>query len=352
MSIPSATAWLAAAALAAAPVAAADRFADPLDLPAQASPLAARRPLTAVTAAGGRLVAVGHRGHIVWSDDGGASWAQASVPVSTDLTSVHFASPERGWAVGHDGVVLATDDGGRSWVKQLDARRLEELLAGAYARISRGEPPWLRAQLELLASSRGNASFLDVWFADERTGFAVGAFNLLVRTDDGGRTWTPWLHRSDNPAGLHLYAIRGVADDVYVAGEQGLVLKLDLATRRFRALPIPHGGGTFFGVTGDRATVLAYGLRGQAIRSGDCGAHWRKVGVPVDASLTGATVMRDGRIVIVTQAGHVLVSADDGESFQLAKVERTLPASSVAAYGANGVVLVGSGGARVEMLHQ
>jgi len=57
-------------------------FVDPLDAPATQSPLAAHSLLQGVTKAGSRLVAVGQRGHVVYSTDSGTSWKQASVPVS------------------------------------------------------------------------------------------------------------------------------------------------------------------------------------------------------------------------------------------------------------------------------
>ncbi len=55
---------------------------DPLEVPAFASAKAARSMLLGVAQAGPRLVAVGERGIIVYSDDQGQSWTQASVPVS------------------------------------------------------------------------------------------------------------------------------------------------------------------------------------------------------------------------------------------------------------------------------
>jgi photosystem II stability/assembly factor-like uncharacterized protein len=311
----------AAAAFAAAPhPARGGAFVDPLDAPARASALAARAPLHAVTSAGGRLVAVGERGHVLWSDDRGATWTQASVPASADLTGVRFASPQRGWAVGH-GVVLATADGGRSWVKQLDGRSLADAAP----------------------------SFLDVWFADERTGLAVGAFDLVVRTDDGGASWRPWPGRTENPRDLHLHSIAQAAGDLWIVGEQGLVLRLDRAAERFRAVAVPYRG-SFFGVVGAGRTVIAYGLRGRAFRSRDRGASWEEVDTGVASSLTGAAVTPDGCVVIVSESGQLLVSRDEGESFVLAKDGPAAPASAVAAADAGSLVVAGAAGVRVETL--
>ena len=95
------------AAASAAPATGAS-FIDPLDAPAMQSPLAARSMLQGVTKAGSRLVAVGQRGHVVYSADNGASWKQASVPVSSDMTAVFFRISvcESGpWAAGGAGGV-------------------------------------------------------------------------------------------------------------------------------------------------------------------------------------------------------------------------------------------------------
>jgi photosystem II stability/assembly factor-like uncharacterized protein len=97
-------------------------FQDPLDTPAVMDARAPRSLLNDIVLAGKRLVAVGQRGHIVYSDDHGKHWTQAAVPVSSDLTAVSFPTPMMGWAVGHDGVVLATKDGGVTWARQLDGR--------------------------------------------------------------------------------------------------------------------------------------------------------------------------------------------------------------------------------------
>jgi photosystem II stability/assembly factor-like uncharacterized protein len=316
-----ALAALAAAALAAAPrPSAAGAFVDPLDRPARPSARAARAPLHAVTRAGERLVAVGERGHVLWSDDGGARWQQAPVPVSADLTGVRFATAERGWAVGH-GVVLATADGGRTWVKQLDGRAL-------------GEPA---------------PSFLDVWFESERAGFAVGAFDLLLRTEDGGATWTSWRDRTENPRELHLHAIASAAGEVWIAGEQGLVLRLDRAAARFRAVAVPWRG-SFFGVVGAGSAVIAYGLGGHAFRSRDRGASWQEIETGVASSLTAAAVTPDGRLVMATEAGQLLVSRDEGSSFRLAKDGPAPPAWALALAGAGSLAVAGPAGVRLESL--
>ena len=182
---------------------------------------------------------------------------------------------------------------------------------------------------------------------------AIGELTFEVRqrrSIDGGVTWAPWRGRTENPRGLHLYAIRRVAGDVWAVGEQGLVLRLDPARGRFAAVRVPYAG-SFFGLAGNDRTVIAFGLRGHAFRSRDRGASWHRVETGVDEALTGAAAMPDGRMVLVTAAGRVLVSDDEGASFRLAPEGRgAAPASGVAPAGADAVAVVGAAGVSIARL--
>jgi hypothetical protein len=56
-------------------------------------------------------------------------------------------------------------------------------------------------------------------------------------------------------------------------------------------------------------------------------------------------------MVLVSQAGHVLVSADDGASFKPLKIERPTPAAAVVGAGQDVVVIAGPRGARAQPLN-
>lgn len=345
-----AAACLAVASRGGAPAVQGAEFVDPLDRPAARSALAPHALLNAVTRAGTRLVAVGQRGHVLWSDDAGARWMQAAVPVSSDLTAVHFPSPWRGFAVGHDGVVLATADGGRSWTKRLDGRGIEALLRARYGAPALAARGGIAEQARALAQRAPGVSLLAVWFADERVGFVAGAFGLVLHTEDGGESWIPWLDRVDNPRALHLYAIGRAGGAVLLAGEQGLLLRLDHEARRFRAARVPPGG-SFFALAATGRTAVIAGLGGRALRTGDAGESWQEVATGVVASVTGAAVLPGGQLVLVSQQGDVLVSGDGGRSFRRAgPAGRPQPTSSVAAADAETLVLAGPAGVRRERL--
>lgn len=334
--------------LAAAPPSA---FQDVLDSPAAKSTLAQRGLITGLAQSGKRLVAVGQRGHVLLSDDEGKSWRQTDVPASSDLVAVAFRTPTEAWAVGHDGIVLRSSDAGDTWVRVFDGRTAGAAMLDYYKRNAEllGDEKAAAALLqdvERFAAQGPENPFLDVAFESETTGYLVGAFGLILRTTDGGATWQPLLHATDNPKAMNLYAVRAVGGEVYIAGEQGLLLHLDRSAPdggRFRAIELPYKG-TLFGIAGTQRALLVHGLRGTVLRSTDGGRSWQPVPTGLQVGLTASATDAQGRIAIVSQAGHVLVSRDDGASFTSLELDRPLPAAAVALVAPSAVVIGGPRG--------
>ncbi|UTW12374.1 WD40/YVTN/BNR-like repeat-containing protein [Marinobacterium rhizophilum] len=326
-------------------------FVDVLDLPSAHSELASRQLLIDVTRAGQRFVAVGQRGHIVYSDDDGQHWQQARVPVSSDLTAVHFPTPTQGWAVGHDGIVLHSSDSGSTWQRQLDGRQLGQLMLDYYRTQAQAHPEEPRYAQQLdearrLEAEGADKPFLDVWFETPQRGYIIGAFNLIFQTVDGGRNWQPLQHRVDNPYALHLNAIAPAGKDLYIAGEQGLLLKLDPASGRFKALASPYAGSFFGLLDAADGALLAYGLRGHAFHSSDGGLSWTGVDTGTTASLTAGIRDTQGRLLLFSQAGQALVSHDRGLSFQALASQPAAPIAGATASADEGLILVGTQGVR------
>ncbi|WP_077034896.1 YCF48-related protein [Pelomonas sp. KK5] len=290
-------------------------FRDPLDTPAAASRIAAQAMYSDVArVAEGRFVAVGRRGMIVRSSDGGASWQQAPSPVSTDLLSLSFADEKQGWAVGHGGDEEAK-------------RSLQE--AERFKADGPGRP------------------LLAVRFSDALRGMAVGAYNLAIRTEDGGRTWRSIASQLDNPRGMHLYGIAEIDGRLWIAGEQGVLLKQetrqDGRNGRFAQVKTPYPG-SFFGIAGKAGEVVVYGLRGNALRSSDGGASWTALQTGTQSNLTAGTVLPDGRLVLAAMNGELLLSADDsGAAFtRLPQAQRS--AQFALAAGRSALVMAGARG--------
>lgn len=274
-----------------------------LDRPALAVRQPGRAVMLGIGTAGPRLVAVGERGIVVISDDGGKRWTQSPTPVSVTLTAVRFADSERGFAVGHGGTVLASADGGRTWTRKLDGRRIAELELQA-AKAS-GDPAKLKSAERFVADGP-DKPLLDLLVFDAQRALVVGAYGIALETSDGGTSWTPWRARLDNPKEVHLYAVRKRGDRIVVAGEQGLLLQSSDAGATFMRIATPYQGSYFTAeLPADAETVIA-GLRGNAWRSTDNGANWSQLASPMPVSITGSAVRADGSVVFVNQAGLML----------------------------------------------
>ena len=261
-----------------------------------------------IAAVGSRLVAVGERGVVALSDDGGHQWRQARVSVSVTLTGVRFANERVGMAVGHGGVVLATSDRGETWELVLDGRRIAQA-ALAQAR-TRGDDKAIKGAEQLVADGP-DKPLLDVLLIDERRAWVVGAYGLALATEDGGATWSSWAERLDNPTSQHLYAVRRRGDTVVLAGEQGLLLRSSDGGQTFKRLESPYRGSWFTAELMDERTWVVAGLRGNAWRSVDGGVSWVALPAPPGASITASTLTPDGRLLLASQAGFVV--SVDGE---------------------------------------
>ncbi len=308
---------------------------------AEPAPLASRSLLLDIAAAGERLVVVGERGHVLFSDDRGASWKQAEkVPTRALLTGVCFADAQRGVAVGHDEVIIVTADAGNTWDRVHYAPEAQQPL-------------------------------LDVWCGDGRA-IAVGAYSSYYTSEDGGRTWVPRKfeaaplvpppaaatsagesqYEDDLPADYHLNRIAVASSSrFYIAGEAGRLYRSDDAGLTWLELPSPYEG-SFFGITplaGD--TVLAYGLRGNLYRSDNAGASWERVSTDTVAMLNDAVSM-NGSVAVVGLSGTVLLSTDQARKFSLLQQPDRRGISAAIATGPGTLVTVGEGGVKIITLTQ
>ncbi len=286
------------------------------DAPEQSiqAPLASRSLILDAVAVDGALVAVGHRGHILISSDGGETWQQAEVPTRATLTGVDFHDRNLGWVVGHDSVILRTKDGGVTWERV----------------------HW---------APEDEAPFFDVWFSDADNGIAIGAYGSYFTTSDGGTTW------SFEPIGdtdWHLHQIARAADGrLYMAAEAGMAYRSDDGGATWTELLTPYMG-SFFGVLpleGD--VVLLFGLRGHLFRSEDAGESWLEIETGTVAMLTSGITLADGTIVITGLGGIVLVSSDGGHTFEIIEQSSRRGIQTVVQASDDSLLLVGEFGVRL-----
>lgn len=327
-------------------------FVDPLSLPSTPSENVIHSRMTAVAGSDQTLVAVGPLGHILVSGSLGQDWTQAPSPLSTDLVAVRFVGERKVWAVGHDGVILHSEDAGKTWSRQLDGNQVLEILREqlkGLALSTHAEATRTKDTLERAIADGAAKPFFDIAFLNEKEGFAVGPFNLAFHTLDGGKHWQSISELTENPEGLHLYGLAVVANKLWLVGERGLVRYWDSSTSSFQRVSTPYQG-SYFGIVGGHGSLLAFGMRGHAVRSTDEGRTWSLVDTGSQEAIAGGTEMSDGRIVLVTLAGEVLVSRNQGASFKVQRLLKPMAYFSVAQAGPDSVALVGALGVRVESL--
>lgn len=275
--------------------------------PSITSAMAAQSVMLSVARAGQRLVAVGERGFIIVSDDNGGTWKQVSSPVSMTLVKVRFIDDREGWAVGHAGIVLHSQDGGLSWNKQLDGVQAAGIELQAAKRFDDAEKI---AQAQQLVDDGPDKPFLDLLFLDAKNGWVVGAYGLAFATHDGGLSWQSIRSRIDDPSGLHLYAIERVGSDLFVAGEQGTLMRSSDEGQTFESLTSPYEGTTFGLQATHDGSILAFGLRGKAFESKDRGNTWQRLDTLQPVTLTSSLRLDDGSVLLADESGRVLRFAD------------------------------------------
>jgi len=318
---------------------------DSLDDPSFIVKEPAKAVLLSIARAGNTLVAVGERGIIITSKDG-KSWKQAVVPSSDSLTVVKFVSANKGWAAGHSGLVLHTENGGQTWTRQLDGWMAAQLASAAIkARFGGKTTPEAKSQLEnatRLVHEGPDKPFLDLEFEDEQKGIVVGAYGMILRTEDGGKTWTSWIDRLDNPEGHHLYAVAKIGRDIYIAGEQGLFFHSSDDGEHFKKIATPYAG-TYFGmVMTPGGEVILAGMKGTIMRFN--GRSFTAVDSPSKANLGAITWLQDGRLLLLNQAGQMLISRDKGKTVELLGLPPLPPSGGMIDTGDGTIMAVGMGG--------
>jgi photosystem II stability/assembly factor-like uncharacterized protein len=298
-------------------------LADPLDRPVEVMPLAQAALVLDIARAGDRYVAVGERGQILLSSNG-SEWTQtANVPLRSTLTAITAIGNEV-WAVGHDGVILHSADAGDNW--QIQRR-----------------DPWTAAAEGAEHDLRQGVPLLDVLFTDASHGIAIGAYSLLLTTSDGGKSWNgSRIHTIDDgahadaakaPATHDEIEVEGEESDTFsaaqlkigeesdphlngiartgsgalvIVGERGAVFLSRDGGASWKRSQLPYDGSMFGVIGGDNEHVLAFGLRGHVFESSDLGANWNEVQTGTELSLMAGTPLAGGGAVIVGANGIVL----------------------------------------------
>lgn len=225
----------------------------------------------------GKGVAVGAGGAIFESADAGIKWAK----VQHGLTDLALLAVDRRGphtiAVGQTGVVLIEESPGK------------------WAKIDSGDP-------NRLFSVSVNTSGLAV---------AVGEFGKVLKSEDGGRTWSPaapdWTAFADQESfgtgEPNMYSANvSESGEITIAGEYGVILRSKDKGASWRVLrPVTPGVPTIFAMhvaPAGQGNSYAVGQDGAMLISADGGVTWMQCTMSTKLNFLGVAASPDGHVVV------------------------------------------------------
>ncbi len=302
-------------------------------------------------------------------DVGQSGWSWGSPrPQGNDLAAIDFASGGRGYAAGAFGTLLKTEDAGATWSgiptgRQTDFSELQALgpdafVAGGGCTLRRSDDGGRTLKRLPFAASEANcpAPLAALSFASPQAGTLVLADGTVLRTDDGGQTFS---RRTALPGTRAAGASGFPRDVVFATADAGLASVSPGPGGEI--LRTADGGATWTSVlvapAGLRTLHLAPGGTAYAVgdgpalyRSTDGGGTWERrdlAGAPGGDAITGIRCRDGDTCVLTTGRGDRLLRTDDGGETVAVIAAADLPLRAVAWADASRVVAVGARGATV-----
>lgn len=281
------------------------------------------------------VVAVGAGGMVIRTVDGGENWQVLPSGTKRDLKGVACGDASNWVAVGGNGRIITTDDGGDTWTIRNsgtntnfdDVCRIDD---GAFAAVGHyGCDDW-GCRNQIVRSVDGGVTWSEelstepsyefgdygIAFSDENEGNAVGW--RFYRTVDGGDTW----QQQADFGSRRYYSVDFHGPAGFAAGESGMLLRSD------------DGGGSWTGVGSQIAnlwaldhagggTAVAAGDGGLIARTTDGGANWTHIPSGAVVALRCVSFAGPDTGLVVGETGTVLSTVDGGLGW-------TVPASGTA----------------------
>jgi photosystem II stability/assembly factor-like uncharacterized protein len=225
------------------------------------------------------------------------AWKEPEKLVLQDMTH----AGKRLVSVGDLGVVLLSDDEGKTF-RQARSVPTDAMLNavefadekhgwavghwGIILATEDGGETWTRQRLDTSVDQ----PLFSVTFRDAKEGWAVGLWSIVLHTTDGGKNWETQKvepPKGSKKADRNLFRIfLDHSGSIYVAAEQGNVLHSRDGGRTWNYLVTGYKGSFWTGLAASDGSLFVGGLRGNLYRSTDRGASWKPVPIGSKSSIT------------------------------------------------------------------
>ncbi|MCF6342434.1 MAG: YCF48-related protein [Bacteroidales bacterium] len=195
---------------------------------------------------------VGTKGLIKFTEDGGNTWQLQHSDGEEALWSTFFVNENEGWAVGWS-AIYHTEDAGQTWARQQ-------------------RPPLF-------------GDLMDVYFLNPDTGWIVGTYKTVLKTVNGGETWTKisnaligeyWYYSVSFADHLHGIAVGSKASDEGGATE-GFIMRTDDGGDTWSEVLLDGFNRLESVLFVDSVTAWVCGSGGELRKSTDRGLNWTSV---------------------------------------------------------------------------
>jgi len=207
--------------------------------------------------------AAGHGGTIIHTSDGGTTWQAQTSNIDQHLRAVYFDDSQNGWVVGDNGTVMKTENGGIDWVlmQTSNSTRLKSL--------------------SFISADSGLAVGCSV---TEFEGETYENQGILLKTIDGGHSWTP-IEIDLMPPLNRIQLID--SENGCIVGDGGIILKIsnfgDQQTSPNKILGLSPFSAFF--IDENQGWITG---QGSASRTLDGGNNWETVNVYAENPATEA----------------------------------------------------------------
>ncbi|MBU8934723.1 MAG: hypothetical protein KOO62_12060 [candidate division Zixibacteria bacterium] len=170
---------------------------------------------------------------VLKTTDGGATWTDLSLILTTDLSGIAFVDELTGWVVGTAGTILKTEDGGTEWTNLTNEELISNLHDVTFVNDTTG---WVVGNLGTIwrtidggsnwvvdSTANTTVGLNTVFFADSANGWIVGYGGTILHTVNAGLTWTK--QPSPTPANLNnICTSDSTLNKLWIVGEDGLIM--------------------------------------------------------------------------------------------------------------------------------